>query len=97
VSGNNDYTGTNGGSYPASAGYDLATGLGTPHAGPLVQSICSAAVRISNPGPQTSTVRTPVKLQLSASNGGGSGLTYATTGLPAGLRIDRTRRGSPPA
>ncbi|MHB1891566.1 MAG: hypothetical protein ACYCUF_11895, partial [Acidimicrobiales bacterium] len=30
--GNNDYTGTNGGLYPATAGYNLATGLGTPTA-----------------------------------------------------------------
>ena len=30
TSGNNDYTGTNGGLYPAGVGYDMATGLGTP-------------------------------------------------------------------
>ncbi|MGO8862771.1 MAG: protease pro-enzyme activation domain-containing protein [Acidimicrobiales bacterium] len=28
--GENDFTGTNGGDYPATSGYDLATGLGTP-------------------------------------------------------------------
>ena len=32
TSGNNDYTGTNNGAYPASTGYDMATGLGTPGA-----------------------------------------------------------------
>lgn len=33
TSGTNDYKGLQGGSYPATAGYDLATGLGTPKAG----------------------------------------------------------------
>ena len=33
TSGNNDYTGTNSGAYPAGTGYDMATGLGTPGAG----------------------------------------------------------------
>ncbi|MHB1786079.1 MAG: protease pro-enzyme activation domain-containing protein [Acidimicrobiales bacterium] len=32
--GNNDYTGTNGGAYPAATGYDMATGLGSPVATP---------------------------------------------------------------
>jgi hypothetical protein len=30
TSGNNDYTGTHGGLYPATVGYDMASGLGTP-------------------------------------------------------------------
>jgi outer membrane protein assembly factor BamB len=30
TTGNTDFTGTNGGDYPATAGYDLATGIGTP-------------------------------------------------------------------
>jgi hypothetical protein len=30
TTGENDFTGTNGGDYPATKGYDLATGLGTP-------------------------------------------------------------------
>ncbi len=30
--GNNDYTGTNGGAYPATSHYDMASGLGTPYA-----------------------------------------------------------------
>ncbi len=31
ASGNNDYTNTNGGSYPSTPGYDMATGLGVPN------------------------------------------------------------------
>jgi hypothetical protein len=35
TTGNNDFTGTENGDYPATSGYDLVTGLGTPNAGPL--------------------------------------------------------------
>ena len=39
TSGNNDYTNTEGGDYPATSGYDLATGWGTPNAGPLAAGL----------------------------------------------------------
>jgi subtilase family serine protease len=39
TTGNNDYTDTNGGAYPATAGYDLATGWGTPNGGPLAEGL----------------------------------------------------------
>ncbi len=38
---NNDYTGRGHGHYPVKAGYDMATGLGTPIAGPLAGTLCS--------------------------------------------------------
>jgi hypothetical protein len=47
--GDNDYTGTNRGLYPATAGYDMASGLGTPIGGPLAATICSFT-SASNPG-----------------------------------------------
>ena len=34
--GNNDFTGSHGGRYPATSGYDLATGLGTPNGTVLI-------------------------------------------------------------
>ncbi len=37
--GNNDYTGTNGGKYPATTGYDMASGLGTPAATAVARDI----------------------------------------------------------
>jgi len=37
--GNNDYTGTNGGLYPATAAYDMASGLGSPIAKGLAARI----------------------------------------------------------
>jgi subtilase family serine protease len=88
TSGDNDYTGTNPGKFTAGAGYDPTTGLGTPNAAPLVQSICSISLRITDPGAQSSTVHTAAKLQLAVSDPGGSGLTYKATDLPAGLRIN---------
>ena len=38
--GNNDITGTNGGKYPATPGYDMASGLGTPNATQLESDLC---------------------------------------------------------
>lgn len=40
---NNDYTGDGGGHYPVLAGYDMATGLGTPRARALATSLCQAS------------------------------------------------------
>ncbi|WP_312886648.1 putative Ig domain-containing protein [Actinocrinis puniceicyclus] len=45
-------------------------------------------VSVSNPGSQSSTVGTPVSLQISASDSGGASLTYSASGLPAGLSIN---------
>lgn len=40
AAGNNDYTHTNGGAYPATPGYDMATGLGSPRASVLAADLC---------------------------------------------------------
>jgi hypothetical protein len=46
-------------------------------------------VTVTNPGNQTSTVGTPVSLQIQASDSAtGQTLTYSATGLPAGLSIN---------
>jgi Putative Ig domain len=45
-------------------------------------------VSVTSPGNQTSTVGTPVNLQIQASDSGGATLTYSATGLPAGLSIN---------
>jgi subtilase family serine protease len=55
TSGNNDLTGTNGGHYAAGAGYDLASGLGSPIAGNgsdggLIAQLCGAVVRPASTG-----------------------------------------------
>ncbi|MCU1454076.1 MAG: Peptidase [Acidimicrobiales bacterium] len=43
---------------------------------------------VTNPGPQTSTVGRPVRLQVSASDPQRDRLTYSATGLPSGLSVD---------
>jgi kumamolisin len=97
---NNDgFGGTSAGNpsqlYPVGSGYDMASGLGTPIAGQLAQSLCQArapvyTVSLANPGPQTAPVGKPFALLLSGSDSGaakGATLTYSATGLPAGLAI----------
>jgi kumamolisin len=93
TTGNNDLTGDNGGLYPAGTGYDMATGLGTPNAGPLVDALCAASapspVTVDNPGNQSSLVGSNASLQITANDStSGQTLTYRATGLPAGLSID---------
>jgi subtilase family serine protease len=77
--------------YVTRTGYDMATGLGSMKAGPLSQALCadrSDTVSVTTPGAQTSTVGTPVSVQVSASSSANEPLTYSATGLPAGLVID---------
>lgn len=86
--GNNDMTGLNGGLYPAGSGYDMATGLGSPNATALTQSLCTDSIALSSPGPQGSTVKKPLTLQITAADTRGAALTYRATGLPSGLSIN---------
>lgn len=66
LAGNNDFTNTNAGRFPAAPGYDLATGLGTPIAtnsggNGLVDQLCagSGPVPKPSPGPPPSPGPTP--------------------------------------
>ncbi|HEX4282183.1 MAG TPA: putative Ig domain-containing protein, partial [Solirubrobacteraceae bacterium] len=88
TSGNNDMTGLQGGLYPAGSGYDMATGLGSPNATALAQSLCTDAIALGNPGPQGSTVKKSVSLQINAADTRGAAVTYTATGLPSGLSIN---------
>lgn len=93
TTGNSDVGGLDGGLYPAGAGYDMATGLGTPIGAPLAAALCSAKVAeitIANPGEQNSAVGTPVSLTVSAADVNNTSITYSATGLPAGLTINPT-------
>ncbi|MFC8671596.1 M4 family metallopeptidase [Streptomyces griseorubiginosus] len=65
-------------------------GVGNAFAGINVGShitVPSTGVTVTNPGSQTSTVGTAVSLQISASSTNSGSLSYAATGLPAGLSI----------
>jgi hypothetical protein len=90
TAGNNDYNGTS--LYPAGTTYDMASGLGSPHATTLASSLCASAsdtVAVANPGKQMGTVGSAASLQIHATDSkSGQTLTYSTTGLPAGLSIN---------
>ncbi|MEU5275375.1 M4 family metallopeptidase [Streptomyces asoensis] len=51
-------------------------------------TVPSTGVSVTNPGSQSATVGTAVSLQISASSTNSGSLTYAATGLPAGLSIN---------
>ena len=52
TSGNNDYNATGGGQYPALAGYDMATGLGTPVASELATGLTGIPLTVVVSGSQ---------------------------------------------
>lgn len=87
ISGNNDFLGVHGGVFPAGAGYDMASGLGTPIAFKLAGVRCDN-VAMANPGLQISVVGSSVNLQMAGTSSSGSSLRYTATGLPAGLSIN---------
>ena len=87
TSGNNDLTGTNGDKYPAGAGFDMATGLGTPVGGGLASSLCSATLRIKSPGSQRSAQGRAVSLQLKLAGSPAGAVTWSASQLPPGLSI----------
>jgi hypothetical protein len=91
TSGNNDYTGTNGGLYAAGTAYDMASGLGAPIGSTLPAALCKIGpdvVTVTNPGNQTTTAGASVNLQINATDTRSETLSYSATGLPAGLSID---------
>ncbi|MFE1833359.1 M4 family metallopeptidase [Streptomyces sviceus] len=65
-------------------------GVGNAFAGINVGShitVPSTGVKVTNPGSQSAKVGTAVSLQISASSTNSGSLTYAASGLPAGLSI----------
>ncbi|MFZ1995630.1 MAG: putative Ig domain-containing protein, partial [Solirubrobacteraceae bacterium] len=88
AAGNNDFTGGNGGRFAATAGYDPATGLGTPNAASLAATLCANTIKLANPGAHRSTLRQSVSLRLHATASSGAALSYAASGLPPGLKVD---------
>jgi subtilase family serine protease len=90
TSGNNDFTATNGGRYPAGTGYDMASGLGTPDAAALAGTLCAGALEPRSPGSQLSTVGASVRVVLRSSDAAGERPFYSAISLPPGLRVNRT-------
>jgi subtilase family serine protease len=91
TSGNNGTCSTHTILCTAATGWDGPTGWGTPNGLTAFQSSSTTGntVTVTNPGSQTSTVGTPVSLQISATDSAsGQTLTYSATGLPTGLSIN---------
>ena len=88
--GNNDYTGTNSGLYPAAAGYDMASGLGSPNAGNLAAALCADSLQVANPGTQYSTIGLGVRLQVTTTALPGARLTFYSSHLPPGLSVSKS-------
>ncbi len=87
TSGDNDFTGTNGGQFAARPGYDQASGLGTPNGAALAASLCAQTLRLADPGDQRSAAHSDVSLRLSAHDAPATKLSYQATGLPPGLKL----------
>jgi hypothetical protein len=90
TSGNNDFTGTNGGRFAAGPGYDPVSGLGTPNAANLAGSLCASTIKITTPRAQQSKLHASVSLRLHATAPSGGALSYAASGLPPGLKVNPT-------
>jgi subtilase family serine protease len=88
TSGNNDFTGTNGGRYAAGPDYDPVSGLGTPNAASLAAALCANTIKLGNPGAHRATVHQSVSLRLHATATSGAALSYAAVGLPSGLKLN---------
>jgi hypothetical protein len=84
--GENDWL-FNSGPFNAMAGYDQATGLGTPVGSALAAALCAGPVTLRSPGAQSTIVGTGASLQLQASAASGTP-GFTATGLPPGLSID---------
>ncbi len=84
TSGNNDYTSTNGGLYPAASGsqhYSMADGLGSPNGPKLISDICNASTPV--PAPTVTSV-TP----SSGSTAGGTVVTITGTNFTSYSMVD---------
>jgi PKD repeat protein len=75
------------GTYTVSVSVSNGTSTATRGFTWIIRGTNTAPV-LTNPGPQTHNVGDAVVLQLLASDANGDTLTYAATGLPAGLQID---------
>ena len=83
--------------YAAGAGYDMASGLGTPTSG-LGPALCHDAVTLTTPPTQSWSTARAVALSLSATSQRGARISWSAAGLPAGLTLAAGRiTGTPTA
>ncbi len=73
----------------AEKGYDAPSGLGTPDGDAAFTASGTAPVEVLNPGTQDDEAGTNVAVQITGlDTRAGASLSYAATGLPAGLTIE---------
>jgi hypothetical protein len=89
---NNDATGTNKGMFPVTAGYDMATGLGTPNVAAVAGEMCALraplfTVTVAGPKRASATLRKSTHIAVSGTDSGKIALSYAAKGLPKGLTM----------
>jgi hypothetical protein len=87
TSGDNDFTGMSGDRWSAGRDYDLASGLGSPDAGPLAGALCADSIRLGTVGGQSSAVGAAVTVTVHASDVHGAHLRYSASGIPRGVRM----------
>jgi hypothetical protein len=86
----------------ARPGYDGPTGLGTPSGTGSFAAPSALAVTLTDPGTRDYPAGSSVRLPIRALDSGPNQLSYTSTGLPAGLRLDSAdglisgRAASPP-
>jgi subtilase family serine protease len=91
--GNNDYLNAHSGAYPTSAGYDMATGLGTPAATALAAQLgpqpTAPALIAANP-PSTGAVNSPYTYTFVATGRPSPTFSVASGTIPTGLALNAT-------
>ncbi|MGH2908459.1 MAG: S53 family peptidase, partial [Solirubrobacteraceae bacterium] len=91
---NNDAVGKNHGLFPVTAGYDMATGLGTPNAAGVASGLCALrapvyTVSIAAPNHHFVLLRHRVRLRFKGTDSGGRPLRFKARHVPRGLRLSR--------
>jgi subtilase family serine protease len=91
---NNDAIGRNRGLYPVGAGFDMATGLGTPNAAVVAADLCGLrapvfSVSVAVPDHHYVLIRHRVRLQFHGADSGGYKLRFSARHLPRGLSLSR--------
>ncbi len=83
-------SGNSAGLYQAGAGYDMATGLGTPNVANLAPALCGATVHVRAAGVRQEFLGTRVSTKVTGTLPAGQTgtVTYSAKNLPPGLRID---------
>jgi kumamolisin len=91
---NNDAIGRNHGMFPVTAGYDMATGLGTPNVAAVAAGLCALrapvySVSITRPNHHYVLLHHRVHVRFKATDSGGYKLRFTARHLPRGLRMGR--------